>query len=163
VLVTSVLYKLDKTHKFNLKYGSLKDEAEKMGELSIRTLRQAIVHIRQSKLPDPITTGNAGSFFMNPVVSATLAHNLLQTYPQMPIYQTDDELKVKLAAGWLIEKAGWKGYREGDAGVHADQALVLVNHGQASGADIIRLARKIQDSVFETFGVELRPEVNVLA
>lgn len=163
VLVTSVLFKLDKIHSLNLKYGALKDEAEKLGELSIKTLRQAIVQIRQSKLPDPLITGNAGSFFMNPVVPASLANDLLQSYPKMPIYQTNDDAKVKLAAGWLIEQAGWKGFRDGDAGVHADQALVLVNHGNATGVQIMELARKIQNSVHDLFGVELRPEVNVLA
>jgi UDP-N-acetylmuramate dehydrogenase len=112
-------------------------------------------------LPDVRNLGNAGSFFKNPVVEKELAENLLSTDKNLPVYPASSG-NVKLAAGYLIEKAGWKGFREGDAGVHDKQALVLVNHGKASGADIYQLSEKIKKSVFEKFGVELEREVNCI-
>ncbi|HPS14056.1 MAG TPA: UDP-N-acetylmuramate dehydrogenase, partial [Prolixibacteraceae bacterium] len=106
--------------------------------------------------------GNAGSFFKNPVVSTEVAGKLQKQYERFPLYETSQPDQMKLAAGWLIDQCGWKGYREGDAGVHKDQALVLVNYGKATGSEILQLAEKIKKSVFEKFGVELEPEVNVV-
>lgn len=162
IVVTSVVYQLDVVPQFNLRYGLLKTEAEKKGPLSVKTVRQTVMDIRRSKLPDPAQIGSAGSFFVNPVVSAEKADELSAKYPDMPHYPTSDENKVKLAAGWLIEKTGWKGFRKGDAGVHVNQALVLVNYGNATGREIVALAHDIQDSIFKTFGVDLRCEVNVI-
>ncbi|MBQ1979366.1 MAG: UDP-N-acetylenolpyruvoylglucosamine reductase, partial [Alistipes sp.] len=118
--------------------------------------------IRRSKLPDTAVLGNAGSFFKNPVVERAVAERLLADYPEMPHYAAADPAKVKLAAGWLIDRAGLKGYREGAVGVHERQALVLVNHGGATGGEVIALARKVQAVVKQTFGVEIDTEVNIL-
>ncbi|HPR31025.1 MAG TPA: UDP-N-acetylmuramate dehydrogenase [Prolixibacteraceae bacterium] len=162
VVVTSVVYKLDKSPVYNLDYGSLKAEVERQGTLSLSTIRQTIMSIRDSKLPDYHTIGNAGSFFKNPVLDRTRVESLMEQYPGMPVYTTPDREKRKLAAGWLIDQCGWRGYREGDAGVHPGQALVLVNYGEASGRDIFHLSEKIRQSVSERFGVLLEPEVNIL-
>ena len=127
----------------------------------ISDVSKAVCTIRQNKLPDPKLLGNAGSFFKNPTVDAKFAKKLLETFPRMVFYPTGDE-KVKLAAGWLIEQCGWKGHREGDAAVHENQALVLVNYGSATGSNILTLAHRIQNSVYERFGVKLEMEVNVI-
>ncbi|WP_430971914.1 UDP-N-acetylmuramate dehydrogenase [Sunxiuqinia rutila] len=160
-IVTSVVFRLEKFPEFKLDYGSLKAEVEKRGELNPLHVREAVVAIRQSKLPDPMELGNAGSFFKNPVVDAQLAEKLKADYPEMPAYPAEDG-KVKLAAGWLIEQCGWKGFREGDAGVHEHQALVLVNYGSATGEELFQLAERIKSSVADRFGVELEPEANIL-
>ncbi len=160
-LITSVVFKLEKFHEFILNYGDLKAEVEKLGTVNLRNIRKAIIGIRESKLPDPKITGNAGSFFKNPVVSASLAEMLVTTYPAMPHYPATDG-STKLAAGWLIEQCGWKGFRRGDAGVHEKQALVLVNLGNATGKEIYDLSEEIKQSVHEKFGVELEREVNVI-
>lgn len=162
IIVVSVVYKLDRKPSFNLRYGLLKSEAEKLGPLSVQTVRQTVIAIRKAKLPDPNEIGSAGSFFVNPLVSDQKADTLLSLHPDMPRYTTANEHEIKLAAGWLIEKTGWKGYRKGDAGVHANQALVLVNYGNATGKEILTLAHDIQNSVFDTFGVELNCEVNII-
>jgi UDP-N-acetylmuramate dehydrogenase len=162
IIITSVVYRLDKFPEFTLDYGALKTETEKLGEVSLATIRQAVINIRSSKLPDPFVIGNAGSFFKNPVVENVLAERLKSKFDSIPLYSTDQPDKTKLAAGWLIEKCGWKGFRDGDAGVHNDQALVLVNYGNASGREIIALAEKIKTAVFEKFEVMLEPEVNVV-
>jgi UDP-N-acetylmuramate dehydrogenase len=127
---------------------------------TIQDVSNAVIKIRQSKLPDPAVIGNAGSFFKNPVVDQAKFLLLSAKYPEMPAYPHEDQL-VKLAAGWLIEQCGWKGYRKGDAGVHAHQALVLVNYGNATGKEILELSTRIVESVHKKFGVTLEKEVNI--
>jgi UDP-N-acetylmuramate dehydrogenase len=127
----------------------------------LRDVSDAVIAIRSSKLPDPMVIGNAGSFFKNPVVPAAVADAIRAQYPDVAAYPAG-EGQVKLAAGWLIEKAGWKGFREEDYGVHKDQALVLVNHGGATGRHIYDLSTRILASIRERFGVELEREVNIL-
>jgi len=161
LLITSVVFKLAKNPDFKLSYGQLMTEVEKLGAVDLRNVRKAVISIRQSKLPDVREIGNAGSFFKNPVVAVGFADQLKLAFPHMPVYRAEDG-QVKLAAGWLIEQAGWKGYRSGDLGVYDKQALVLVNYGKASGRDIYNLSEKIQGSVFEKFGVEIEREVNVV-
>jgi UDP-N-acetylmuramate dehydrogenase len=160
-LVSRVYYKLNVNSILNLSYGSLKDEINKLGDITLKNVRQAVINIRRSKLPDPSIIGNAGSFFKNPVVSSSAAEHLKKNYPQIPVYD-DQSGGVKLAAGWLIDQCGWKGKRIGDAGVHDKQALVLVNHGKATGKEILNLSDEIKKSVFENFGVELEREVEVI-
>lgn len=160
-IITSVVIKLDKFPEFILNYGDLKNETEKIGAVNLRNIRKAVIGIRESKLPDPKLHGNAGSFFKNPVVENSLAEKLKAENQTMPQYNSPDG-RIKLAAGWLIEQCGWKGFRRGDAGVHEKQALVLVNYGNASGKDIFDLSQEIKQSVFDKFGVELEREVNVI-
>lgn len=163
--ITSVSFKLDKTdfHHLNLEYGVIKNVLKDKGIESptIQSVSDAVIEIRQSKLPDPKKIGNSGSFFKNPIIDATQFKKLKQLFPEMPFYELE-EGKMKLAAGWLIEKAGWKGHKENGVGVHQKQALVLVNYGEGKGQDILNLAKKIQDSVHSKFGVELSPEVNFI-
>jgi len=160
-IITSVILKLDKFPEFVLNYGDLKTETEKLGAINLRNIRKAVIGIRETKLPDPKVYGNAGSFFKNPIIESPLAEQLLATYPNMPHYPANDG-KTKLAAGWLIEQCGWKGFRRGDAGVHEKQALVLVNYGDATGKEIFDLSEEICKSVQKKFGVELEREVNVI-
>ncbi len=160
-IITSVIIKLDKFPEFILNYGDLKTEVEKTGSVNLRTIRETVIRIRESKLPDPKAIGNAGSFFKNPVVDASLAEQLLATNPEMPHYPAG-EGKTKLAAGWLIQQCGWKGFRRRDAGVHEKQALVLVNHGSATGKEIFDLSEEIRHSVLDRFGLDLEREVNVI-
>ncbi|HKJ41062.1 MAG TPA: UDP-N-acetylmuramate dehydrogenase, partial [Sunxiuqinia sp.] len=134
-IVTSVVFRLEKFADFKLEYGHLKAEVEKRGMLTQQAVRDAVIAIRQSKLPDPEELGNAGSFFKNPVIDNSEAMHLQAEHPDMPVYDAGNG-KNKLAAGWLIDQCGWKGYREGDAGVHEKQALVLVNYGKATGQEI---------------------------
>jgi UDP-N-acetylmuramate dehydrogenase len=160
--ITSVVYKLNKNPKYNVSYGAIAEELENMEvqELSVKAIAYAVMHIRSSKLPDPKVTGNAGSFFKNPTISK-LQFGLLHTkYPKLPSYPVSDAL-IKVPAGWLIEQCGWKGYKRGDTGVHAKQALVLVNYGAAQGADIWQLSGEIVHSVKERFAIELEREVQV--
>jgi UDP-N-acetylmuramate dehydrogenase len=161
-LVTRVYYNLKITPLLNLEYGSLKDEVNRLGTFTLRNVRQAVINIRRSKLPDPEITGNAGSFFKNPVVHESLACDLKNRYPAMPVYK-DKKGFMKLAAGWLIEQCGWKGKRTGDAGVHDKQALVLINYGKATGKEIYDLSEQIEKSVYEKFGVRLEREVEVVS
>ncbi len=162
-VITSVTFKLNKKPVYQVEYGAIKSELNIMGveELSIAAISQAIINIRQNKLPDPAVIGNAGSFFKNPTVPKKQFNELQATYPGIVGYTIDDN-KVKLAAGWLIEQCGWKGYRKGDAGCHEKQALVLVNHDNATGLDIYNLSATIMHSVEEKFFVLLEREVNVL-
>lgn len=148
-------------HQVNTRYGSLRKELEAVSKPDIREVANAVIRIRQSKLPDPKEIGNSGSFFKNPVVPLSDYERLRQQFPDIVAYPAGDQ-KLKLAAGWLIEQAGWKGHRAGDAGVHKKQALVLVNYGEASGKEIEALAIKIQVSVFRKFAVHLEPEVNII-
>ena len=160
-IITSVVFKLDKFPEFVLNYGDLKAETEKLGNINLRNIRKAVIGIRESKLPDPKVYGNAGSFFKNPVIESSLAEKLLAENPKMPHYPAS-EGKTKLAAGWLIEQCGWKGFRRGDAGVHEKQALVLVNYGNATGKEIYDLSKKICKYVVNKFRVEMEREVNVI-
>lgn len=162
-IITSVTLKLSKNPVFQTDYGAIQKELEnmKVQQLSIKAIASAVINIRQSKLPDPRRIGNAGSFFKNPEISESAFARLKAEWPNIVAFPTTNKT-VKLAAGWLIEQAGWKGFREGDAGVHDKQALVLVNHGNASGLDILTLSQKIQISIQERFGVRLECEVNVL-
>ncbi|RFS24828.1 UDP-N-acetylmuramate dehydrogenase [Chitinophaga silvatica] len=161
--ILSVTYKLNKTPKFNTSYGAIFNELESMGteKLTIQAISQAVINIRSSKLPNPAQIGNAGSFFKNPTVSKEQYEQLEAQYPKIVAYPVEDN-QMKLAAGWLIEQCGWKGYRSGDAGVHVKQALVLVNYGNASGKDIYNLSQQILESVHEKFGVQLEREVNII-
>ncbi len=160
-IITSVVLKLDKFPEFILNYGDLKTETEKIGTVNLRNIRKAVIGIRESKLPDPKVYGNAGSFFKNPIIKTSQAEMLLTDFPQMPHYPSPDD-QTKLAAGWLIEQCGWKGFRRGDAGVHEKQALVLVNYGNATGKEIFDLSEEIKMSVQKKFGVKLEREVNVI-
>lgn len=160
-VIHSVVLQLQKKLQFQVDYGSLQDEIASLGELNLANIRQAIISVRESKLPDTEHVGSAGSFFMNPVVDAAKGEALKNDYPIMPTYPVDED-QIKLAAGWLIEQCGWKGFRNGDAGVYAHQALVLVNHGNATGAQIVNLAQQIQQSVQTKFGVSITPEVYYL-
>lgn len=160
-LVTRVYFKLKTNHELKLDYGSLNDEISRLGKKNLKNARKAVMNIRQSKLPDPKITGNAGSFFKNPVVTGNFAEDLKTRYPNMPLYP-DDEGMVKIAAGWLIEQCGWKGAREGGAAVHEKQALVIINTGNATGRDVFILSENIRKSVIEKFGIELEREVEVI-
>lgn len=161
-IVTSVVFRLECVPTFTLDYQHLEDEVRKNGDLSLANVRQTIIAIRQSKLPDPAVQGNAGSFFMNPVISKSLFAQLQSQFPEIPHYSVS-ETEEKVPAAWLIEKCGWKGKQIGKAAVHDKQALVLVNKGGATGAEIVFLAEQIQLSVKEKFGIELRPEVNYIS
>jgi len=160
-IITHVTFRLLKKPVFHLDYGSIKDELANFDTINLQNIRQAVINIREAKLPDPEKIGNSGSFFKNPSVTKDLANQIKLKFPEIPAYEQNDGL-VKIPAGWLIEKSGWKGKRKGDAGVHEKQALVLVNHGNASGAEILNLANEIQKSVFELFGIKLEMEVNVV-
>lgn len=160
-LILSVIFKLSKRPLLNTSYGAIAAELKKMELLpSVKNIASCVDNIRRSKLPDPEELGNAGSFFKNPVISDSDAEALKQLYPEMPVYPAEDG--VKLAAGWLIEQCGLKGYRSGDAGVHQNQALVLVNYGHATGSDILLLAQTIIEAVKNKFKIELQPEVNII-
>lgn len=164
-IITSVTFQLNKIPTFHTRYGAIQETLTEMGisehNLSIKAISEAVIHIRRSKLPDPAQIGNAGSFFKNPEIPKTQFDDLQTQYPALPGYPLGDDT-VKIPAGWLIEQAGWKGYRSGDAGVHAKQALVLVNYGKATGGEILALAKQVQESVLIKFGVAISPEVNVV-
>lgn len=161
--ITAVTFRLNKQPSFHIDYGAIRQELDhmKVSELSIGAISQAVINIRRSKLPDPSVTGNAGSFFKNPEVSADTYHQLKQQFPGIVAYPTTHN-QYKLAAGWLIEQCGLKGYRVNDAGVHSLQALVLVNYGQATGREIYDLSTHVMQSVDQKFGVELEREVNII-
>ena len=165
-IITHVTFRLDKTPTFHTRYGAIQETLDAMGitdeTMSIRAISDAVIQIRQSKLPDPAEIGNAGSFFKNPEIPAAQYAQLQATYPAMPGYPLGDGDRVKVPAGWLIEQAGWKGHRTGDAGVHTKQALVLVNYGRATGHEILNLADQVRASVREKFSIEINPEVNVV-
>lgn len=161
-LVTHVTYRLSRHFEPRLDYGNIRAELEHRGIASPtpQQLRQTIIAIRQQKLPDPAVQGNAGSFFMNPVVDRQVYERLLLLHPQMPHYRVDEQHE-KIPAGWLIEQCGWKGRSMGRAGVHDRQALVLVNRGGATGQEIIDLCHRVCADVKERFGIDLHPEVNI--
>jgi len=163
-IITSVTFKLTKnTHKLNSSYGAIQSELDKGNIINptIKDISNAVIAIRQSKLPDPKEIGNSGSFFKNPIISTTDFKNLQKTYPDAPHYIVSKN-EIKVPAGWLVEQCGFKGKRFGDAGVHKKQALVLVNHGQATGEEIWNLAQKIQKTVLEKFEIQLDAEVNII-
>jgi UDP-N-acetylmuramate dehydrogenase len=160
-IIGSVVFRLDKFPEFNLGYGDVEKEVKNLGEVSLANIRRAIVNIRAAKLPDYHETGNAGSFFKNPVVSNEKVEDFKIKFPGIPVYPSGSGTS-KIAAGWLIDQCGWRGFREGHAGVHPKQALILVNYGSATGSEILNLAKKIIVSVEEKFGITLNPEVNIL-
>jgi UDP-N-acetylmuramate dehydrogenase len=162
-IITSVSFCLTKKdHVLRTEYGAIQQELEtnKIDNPTIKDISEAVIAIRQSKLPDPKELGNSGSFFKNPVVDLATFTTFQKKYPQAPFYKISD-LEYKIPAGWLIEQAGFKGKRYGDAGVHKNQALVLVNYGNATGKEIWALAMKIQQVVLNTFGITIEAEVNV--
>jgi UDP-N-acetylmuramate dehydrogenase len=164
-IILSVIFRLTKAnHKIHIQYGDVKQVLEDAGiqSPSISDVMVAIRQIRQSKLPDPAEIGNGGSFFKNPVLEPELFLQLREQWPAIPAYHDSISGRVKTAAGWLIDQAGWKGFTEGEAGVHPRQALVLVNYGNATGSQILNLAGKIKESVKVKFGIELETEVNIV-
>lgn len=163
-IVTSVTFKLTKRHhKLHINYGTIASQLEAMQieNPTIQDISKAVIYIRESKLPNPKIIGNSGSFFKNPIVSKKLYTKLLQNFADMPSYPVSDT-EVKIPAGWLIEKAGFKGKRFGDYGVHKNQALVLVNYGNAKGADILKLSKLIQSTIKRLFEISIEAEVNIL-
>lgn len=161
-IITNVTFSLKKNPALNTTYGAIEQELKKQNAApSIKTISDAVIAIRQSKLPDPVVLGNAGSFFKNPEVPVQKFEELKAVYPTLTGYPVNKST-IKLAAGWLIEQCGWKGKRVGNTGSHKDQALVLVNYGNATGNEIYSLALDIKKSVFEKFGVGIEPEVNVI-
>jgi UDP-N-acetylmuramate dehydrogenase len=162
-IITSVTLCLRKKPEFHIQYGAIQQQLEKNGvkDLSVRAVSEAVIQIRSDKLPDPKKIGNAGSFFKNPSVSSENFEALKMQFPELVSYKNADNT-YKLAAGWLIEQCGWKGYRKGDAGCYPLQALVLVNYDKATGAEILALSQEIQSSVNAKFGVQLEREVNLI-
>lgn len=163
-IVTSVIFKLTRQHhKLHINYGTIASELEAMNisNPTIQEISKAVIAIRESKLPNPKVIGNSGSFFKNPVVSKTLYTKLLQNFEDMPSYPVSEN-EVKIPAGWLIEKAGFKGKRFGNYGVHKNQALVLVNYGGANGSDILNLSKLIQKTILKIFEISIEAEVNIL-
>ena len=163
-IITSVCFKLSKSnHKLTTSYGAIEKELtdKQITNPTIKDISDAVIAIRQSKLPDPNEIGNSGSFFKNPVISISLFEELKNKYPTIPSYPVSEK-EIKVPAGWLIEQSGFKGKRYGDYGVHEKQALVLVNYGNASGKDIFELAQKIQATIKETYKIDLEIEVNII-
>ncbi|MGB4844664.1 MAG: UDP-N-acetylmuramate dehydrogenase [Ferruginibacter sp.] len=162
-VITDVTYRLNKISNYNISYGAVEQELEKMGikNLSLQAVSQAVINIRSSKLPNPAEIGNAGSFFKNPEIQNSKFKILKDNFPEIVGYNLPNG-NVKLAAGWLIEQCGWKGYRKGDTGCHEKQALVLINYGNANGSEIYDLSEEILESVKKRFGVVLEREVNII-
>jgi UDP-N-acetylmuramate dehydrogenase len=163
-IITSLTLRLQKKPNYHISYGAIQQELDNMQikELSVKAISDAVIRIRSSKLPDPAKVGNAGSFFKNPTVSKEEHDRLKNTHPNIVSFLNADGT-YKLAAGWLIEQCGWKGYRNGDVGCYPLQALVLVNYGNATGLEILALSEEIQSSVFQKFGVQLEREVNLIS
>jgi UDP-N-acetylmuramate dehydrogenase len=161
-LVTSIILELQKEpHSYNISYGDIEKRVAEFGDINIQNIRNAVISIREEKLPDPKIIGNAGSFFKNPVISQAEYNTLAKLNPGMPNWPLPDG-RIKIPAAWLIEKTGWKGYRSGDAGVHHLQPLVLINHGKAKGSEILNLSKEIIKSVASKFSIDLEYEVNIL-
>ncbi|HQR94830.1 MAG TPA: UDP-N-acetylenolpyruvoylglucosamine reductase, partial [Sediminibacterium sp.] len=162
--ILKVRFKLSKKPKLTTSYGIIEQELEKknISSPTIKDISNAIIGIRTAKLPDPKIIGNAGSFFKNPSIPLEKFEELKHQYPSIPGYATDQIGLVKIAAGWLIDQCGWKGYRKADAGCHALQALVLVNYGNAKGLEILQLSSEIITSIKDKFEIELEREVNIL-
>ncbi|MBA4277138.1 UDP-N-acetylmuramate dehydrogenase [Flavobacterium sp.] len=163
-VITSVVFKLTKrNHKINISYGDISGELAKnnITNPGLKDVSNAVIAIRQSKLPDPRELGNSGSFFKNPILKKSEFEKIHQKFPEMKYYEVS-ETEVKVPAGWLIEQAGFKGKRFGDAGIHKNQALVLVNYGNATGQEILEVSKNIQETIFQTFGIHIKAEVNVI-
>ena len=163
-IITSVIFKLTKTnHKLNTAYGAIETELnnQNISNPTIKDVSNAVIAIRQSKLPDPEELGNSGSFFKNPIIAKSLYEKVILNFPEMPHYKVS-ETEVKVPAGWLIEQAGFKGKRFGDAGIHKNQALVLVNYGNATGAEILAVSKDIQATILAKFGIPIEAEVNII-
>jgi UDP-N-acetylmuramate dehydrogenase len=163
-IIVSVVYKLTKqNHKINISYGDITAELAKnnVSTPTLKDVSNAVIAIRKSKLPDPVELGNSGSFFKNPILLKTDFEPIHQKFPEMRFFDIS-ETEVKVPAGWLIEQAGLKGKRFGDAGIHKNQALVLVNYGGATGQEILDVSKTVQDTVFETFGIHIEAEVNII-
>jgi len=161
-LITRVFFILSTVPQPNTNYGSIEQELQNQPDRSIQSVRRAVVAIRSQKLPDPQILGNAGSFFKNPSVAASLVMEIQEEYPNIPIYPSDIEGHYKLPAAFLIEKSGWKGARKGNVGVHKDQPLVLVAYEGASGGEVLELSTQVEASVKQKFGIQLEREVNVI-
>ena len=163
-IITKVRLKLSvNNHHIKTDYGAIKEELKKhkISNPKPHDISKAVINIRKSKLPDPSVLGNSGSFFKNPIVNYSKYKALKNKYPEVPSYKIDEN-RIKIPAGWLIDQCGLKGYRDQDAGVHKNQALVLVNYGKASGQDILKLSKKVQNEVQEKFSIQLEPEVNII-
>ena len=163
-IITSVVFKLTKrNHKINISYGDISGELAKnnITNPGLKEVSNAVIAIRQSKLPDPKVLGNSGSFFKNPILLKSDFEKIHEKFPEMKYYAIS-ETEVKVPAGWLIEQAGFKGKRFGDAGIHKNQALVLVNYGNATGQEILNVSKNIQETIFNTFGIHIEAEVNVI-
>ena len=163
-IITSVVFKLTKkNHKINTSYGDIVAELAKNNrtEPTLKDVSNAVINIRRSKLPDPKELGNSGSFFKNPILLKSDFQKIQHQFPEMKYYEIS-ETEVKVPAGWLIEQAGFKGKRFGDAGIHKNQALVLVNYGNATGAEILNVSKNIQETIFKKFGINIETEVNVI-
>ena len=163
-VVTAVEFRLPRERELRLDYAGVREELAAIGATEPRAVHvaEAISRIRTRKLPNPAILGNAGSFFKNPFVPVSVAERLAESHPKLPVYPSDTPDTRKLSAAWMIEARGWKGYREGDAGIAAQHALVLVNHGNATGRQLLTLARRVADSVRDEFGVELEPEPRII-
>ena len=160
-VVTYVRFRLSKEERYTLDYGTIRQELAKYPAPTLPIVRKVIIEIRESKLPDPKVMGNAGSFFMNPIVAKEKLEALQRDYPRIPYYELPDG-RVKIPAGWMIDQCGWKGKSLGPAAVHDKQALVLVNRGGAKGSDIVALSDAVRASVRDKFGIDIHPEVNVI-
>ena len=163
-IITSVVFKLTKhSHKISISYGDITAQLanHNITDPTIKDVSNAVIAIRQSKLPDPKELGNSGSFFKNPILLKSDFEKIHQKFPQMKFYEVSDT-EVKVPAGWLIEQAGFKGKRFGDAGVHKNQALVLVNYGNATGQEILAVSKEVQKTIYDTFGIHIEAEVNVI-
>ncbi|TRX15903.1 UDP-N-acetylenolpyruvoylglucosamine reductase, partial [Flavobacterium franklandianum] len=163
-IITSVVFKLTKkNHKINTSYGDISAELTKnnISNTTLKDVSNAVITIRQSKLPDPAALGNSGSFFKNPILLKSDFEKIYKKFPEMKYFDIS-ETEVKVPAGWLIEQAGFKGKRFGDAGIHKNQALVLVNYGHATGQEILNVSKNIQDTIFKIFGIHIEAEVNVI-
>ena len=163
-IVTAVEYALSRAPALTLEYAGLRDQLRAMGITAPTPVQvsDAVIAIRRRKLPDPTVLGNAGSFFKNPIVAAAQADALQAMHPALPVFRGNEDARRKLSAAWLIDACGWKGHRDGDAGVSASHALVLVNHGHATGQQLLDLARRVADSVQARFGVALEPEPRLI-
>ncbi|MDR0745323.1 MAG: UDP-N-acetylmuramate dehydrogenase [Mediterranea sp.] len=161
VIVTHVCFRLSKQESYTLDYGTVREALENYPEVTLGAVREVIIRIRNSKLPDPAVLGNAGSFFMNPVVPKATFEAIRREYPSMPFYPMDED-SIKIPAGWLIEQSGWKGRSVGPAAVYDKQALVLVNKGGATGRDIMALSDAVRSSVRKKFGIDIHPEVKTI-
>jgi UDP-N-acetylmuramate dehydrogenase len=161
-VISSVSFRLQKKHSFNTSYGAIEEQLQKMSlKPNLKNISDAVIAIRQQKLPDPKKIGNSGSFFKNPVINNEKFQALKKQFPEIVGYPVS-ETHTKVAAGWLIDQAGWKGYQNGDAGVHKNQALVLVNYGNAKGSEIWQLSEQILQSISEKYGIVLEREVNII-